>query len=128
MSDEGDFERDYYYLYVDIEVQNIGKTAKSFTALDFVYIPIDKDNIATYTYDTEDNPYYVLETDGKNLINFMMVIMPFESNDSCKYTVCYIVPDETLEEDNLYVYRTEGLYGRSLSADKDIQYVKLDIQ
>lgn len=129
ISDEGDLKSDYYYLYIDVELTNIGSTDNCCAALDYDLITISEDKVATYYADTKwIGPCYGLETDGKDLINYMTAIMPFEAGESCSYTLCYIIPDEMLKEDNLYIYRPMGLYGKRLSADKEMQYVKLDIR
>ncbi len=119
MSEEGNFESGFYYLYVEVEVCNIGKKNEMFIMNCFPYLKIDEDCVATLisVYNNEDiyftnDAVYFLVAAGNNVIDDKLTaITPFDVNAQCRYTMCYIITEQMAEDNNLYIYKSDGRTG-----------------
>lgn len=119
----GTIQKDYYYLYVDFIVTNIGNDTNLLThMLDFVSINAD----GTAQYDMNLDSYNILLLDYDN--KFKNQSTNIKSGETVKFKLVYLVPEHMIEEDNIHILLNgNGETGASYLSGENKRFVKLEL-
>ncbi len=136
MDDNYDFVKDFYYLNMKVNVKSLSdgnnfnvaslnyvlKNGKSFTDID---VGMGMYNGTPY----DSQVLYYKELDEKHLItNIFANIDSFENGDNLEYEACYIVTDEDINNNNIYMVYTFGMNEELRRENSEQKYIWLDME
>lgn len=132
MSDDYTFYKDFYYLYITVNVKNVSKDTV-FVINELKYVLYDNGKMSSIGTDTLYNdskydaaPCAYLETDDKKLL-FKGVIKNFFSGDDMTYDACYMITDDTVNKNNVYFVDQYGMRPENAFKNAEQKYIKVDI-
>ena len=133
MSEDYTFLKDFYYLYITVNVKSISGNI-SFCVSSLKYLINDNGEMAVVCWEQLNNEYNgsqydssqysYLETDNKHLLS-RGYIEQFANDDDLTYDACYVITEESLEKNNIYFAYTFGDVCNF--ANKSLKYIKVDI-
>lgn len=135
MDEDYTLKKDFYYLYATVNVKKISDECEfspyilKYAVNDngkMLYIRSDFQNNLYNGYEFDSAVFAYLETDGKHLIS-SGVTGNFMKGEDVTYNVCYMITDEMLSKDNIYLAYPYGGNYKDALLDKDQKYIKVSL-
>ena len=137
IDENGTLLKDFYYVDVAIAVTNTSGRVDSYSVNNTKIVQIEGElNKATFYSGSgldyngakvDQTPYYWEETDGKSLIPIMEFIQYFQPEEKCEYRACYIIPQEYVNSDNIYIYDSMDSTSHEGITCEGQRFIKLNI-
>lgn len=122
---DGTILKDYYYLYVDFTVKNIGKKSISYLPKKNCYIEVSKEGIAQYKYHSSDD--YIYRPNTEDLFGNNGILYDFGVNDSISFELVYLVPENAVKKNDICIFPNDGQAGISSVTKKQNRFIALDL-
>lgn len=122
--EDGTILKDYYYLYVNFTVKNVGKKSISYLPKRNSYIEVSKDGIVQYKYDDCD---YIYRPNTEDLFGSTGILNDFEVNDSIDFELVYLVSENAVKKNDICIYPNYGQAGTSSVTKKENRFIALDL-
>lgn len=124
----GTILKDWYYIVVDISVKNTGKKVSALIPKTTEVIFIDDNLIATDDTKIHKDSVSCRETSEIKRFNELKYIPDFQPNEISDYQQVFIVTEQDVKDNDVYIRATEGTRGERALADSAQRYIKLELE
>lgn len=124
--DNGNLIKDYYYLYVDFTVTNIGPAQVAFLPSCLEYIGIDAKGVAVYDMSLDNELIYIF--DPAQVFGRGGILENFATDSQIRFSLVYLVPDEMIEANEICIVANEGDTGTSAISGEHKRFIRLNLE
>lgn len=128
MDEQGKLLKDWYYIVVDITVGNPEDETFALTMKDTGVIFIDDSGMATDNTKIKKDAFYCREIPEQRRFGTMKDINDFQPGEKVSYQSVYIVQEQEIVNDDVYIRADYGLRGERALGNSMQRYIRLELE